>query len=116
MASVKAYQLKTERAKRNIREISEEIEAFKALNPYSVVIEDEPDTGKRLWKVKVNHVIPDTWSAIIGDAIHNTRAALDLLMVAIVHHCDPNRASYSHVHFVIRECRKKNSNPLLERT
>ena len=33
-----AYRLKIERAKRHIRELSEEIQAFNSINPYEIVV------------------------------------------------------------------------------
>jgi hypothetical protein len=102
-APTPAYRLKIERAKRHIRELAEEIQTFIARNPYSTFAEDDTGAGQRVWKVKINEGVPEGWSTIVGDAIHNARAALDLLMVAVVRHCDPNRQSYNHVHFIIRE-------------
>jgi hypothetical protein len=49
------------------------------LNPYGVVVEHDPDTGERRWRARVSRSIPDTWSIVIGDVIHNLRAALDYL-------------------------------------
>lgn len=104
--SIPSYRLKIERAKRHIREITEEIRTWLADEPYSVFTEDDYEVGKRLWKVRVNRCVPAEWSGIVGDAIHNARAALDLLMVAVVRHCDPNRASYNHVKFIVSESKE----------
>lgn len=101
------YRLKIERAKRHIQELSDVTGAFLSPNPYHVYADDYPETNERLLKVRVTKDIPPDWSAIVGDAIHNARAALDLLMVAVVKHCDPHRVSYNHVHFVIRETKDK---------
>lgn len=106
-APISAYRLKVERAKRHIGELADEIAAFWRTNPYVVAHEDDSNADKRHFIVKVQRNIPPEWSAIVGDAIHNARAALDLLMVAVVKHCDPSRASFKHVHFVIRESQKE---------
>jgi hypothetical protein len=97
------YRIKIERAKRHIRELADECQAFIAREPYSIYIENDASAGQRVWKVKIKECVPAEWSAIVGDAIHNIRASLDLLMVAVVRRCDPERQSYNHVHFVVRE-------------
>jgi hypothetical protein len=104
--SIPAYRLKVERAKRHIQELAAEVEAFHASKPYEVIIQDDPATSQRLYKVKINRCVPVEWSGIVGDAIHNARSSLDLLMVALVRHCDPNRASYNHVKFIVGETKQ----------
>jgi len=99
------YRIKIKRAERHVRELAAECQAFIAREPYSIYTDDDAGTGQRVWKLKVNECVPAEWSAIVGDAIHNIRASLDLLMVAVVRRCDPGRQSYNHVHFVIRETR-----------
>ena len=102
-AALPSYRLKIERAKRHIHELTQAIDAFWSRQPYVVVAQDNLATGKRHFKVSIREEIPSDWSSIVGDAVHNARASLDLMMVALVRHCDPNRTSYNHVHFVIRE-------------
>lgn len=101
--TVPDYRLKIERAKRHIRELSEEVQAFNASKPYEAFADDNTKPGQRIWKVKVKKKPPQAWSGIVGDVIHNARAALDLLAVAVVRHDDPGRVNYNHVYFVIRE-------------
>lgn len=105
--SIPPYRLKIERAKRHIRELTEETEAFHSREPYAIFTEDEVSAGQRHWKVHIKERVPAEWSGIVGGAIHNARAALDLLLVAVVRHDDPGRASYNHVHFTVRETRDK---------
>lgn len=95
------YRLKIERAKRHIGELTAEIETYLAGKPYEIFAEEDQATAKRLYKIRVKQAVPFEWSAIVGDTIHNARSALDILMVEIVKLCDPNRASYNHVHFVV---------------
>jgi hypothetical protein len=74
--------LKIERAKRHIRELEAEITAFHNAQPYRVAFESEFLQGREeRVKAVVRDVkeIPIEWSAIIGDIVHNLRAALDLL-------------------------------------
>jgi hypothetical protein len=101
------YRLKTERAKAHVKELAAEIEAFKAKDPYVVVIEDDTQRSQRIWKLRVNHCVPEHLATIVGDVIHNARTSLDLLMCAVVRHCDPIRQSIKHVHFIVRETKAK---------
>lgn len=101
MTKVADYRLKLERARKHKLDIDSEIKAFIATNPY-VTYRDGA-----YYKLRIERCIPVEWSAIIGDCIHNIRASLDLLTVAIVKHCDPGRASYNHVHFIARETKKQ---------
>lgn len=77
--------------------------AFHGRKPFDVYTEIDTVAGFKHWKLKLNEAVPEDWSGDVGDAIHNARAALDLLMVAVVRRGDPDRDSYSHVHFPIRE-------------
>jgi hypothetical protein len=76
--------VKVERAKEHVRDLETLVQGFLQSNPYEIVVQDEPDTGDRVFRVKVNSEPPLKWSAIIGDAIHNLRAALDLLVCELV--------------------------------
>ena len=97
------YRIKIERAEHHVRELAaERQEAFIAREPYFFFFFFFFFFKKKIF-IKVNECVPAEWSAIVGDAIHNIRASLDLLMVAVVRRCDPGRQSYNHVHFVIRE-------------
>ncbi len=81
--------LKIERANRHIAELESEIEAFFAKKPYRIVVEDN-GTGNHgadfplKWVVRVSEELPLQFVAIIGDAVHNLRSALDLLTCALV--------------------------------
>lgn len=99
------YRLKVERAKRHIEELTQEIQAFHARRPYTIFAENDAHSDQRVWKVKVNERIPQKWSAIVGDAIHNVRASLDVLLCAVVR--ASGREHVNHVHFVIRETEKE---------
>ena len=107
MSVVPGYRLKIERAERHTREVAEVVQTFLANNPYSIVKEDDPSAGQRVWKLRIHKCVPAELSAIVGDAIHNARSALDLIAVAVVRHCQPDRVSYNHVKFVIRKSREE---------
>lgn len=113
--SIPPYRLKIERAKRHIRELAAEVQTFLASQPYEIFAEDDASAGQRHYKVRVKACVPAEWSMIIGDVIHNARSALDLLMVEVVKFCDPNRVSYNHVYFVIRESKEEFEKALPEK-
>jgi hypothetical protein len=76
--------LKIERAKHHIHDLNREMDAFLAERPYALVYRDDPDTRHRLVCIKTNKAIPEEFSLMLGDAIHNTRSALDLLIFGMV--------------------------------
>ena len=104
---IPSYRLKIERAKRHVSELAGEVQLFLATEPYEIFADDDKTAGKRHYKVRIKRDIPNEWSTILGDIIHNARAALDLLMVEVVRYCDPGRLSYNNVYFVIRESKEE---------
>jgi len=77
--------LKIERAKKHIRDFRRLENRFRKLHPYFLVLEDNPDPAKPpsqefRWRLVVRKPAPtDDLSLITGDALHNLRAALDIL-------------------------------------
>lgn len=82
--SLDGIRIKVERAKEHVRNLEVLVQRFLQSNPYQVIHEDEPDTGDWVFRVKVLQQPPLEWSGIVGDAIHNLRAALDLLVCELV--------------------------------
>src|SRR5437879_5011190 len=76
--------LKVERAKQHISEFDREVSAFLARDPYAVVVEPDADPGYNVTVVHVREEIPKKLPAILGDVVHNLRAALDLTAVEMV--------------------------------
>lgn len=76
--------VKVNRAKEHVRDLETLVQRFLQTNPYTIVVQDEPDTGDRVFRVKVLRKPPLELAAIVGDAIHNLRAALDLLICELV--------------------------------
>lgn len=58
-------------------------EAWFETRPHHFMTEFDPDTGKHVKRLKVAPIVPPTIGAIITDAIHNLRAALDYLAYSI---------------------------------
>lgn len=76
--------LKIQRANHHVHDIEREILAFVSSEPYLVIGEIESKTGDEVYRAKIRKEIPSMWGVIIGDAIHNMRAALDIVATAIV--------------------------------
>ena len=85
--------LKVERAKEHIRQLEAEIRAFHERKPYRIVVEEEPQSGDQIYRVKIKEQPSPRWATIIGDIVHNLRSALDLLANDLVRaNCKtPNR-------------------------
>jgi len=77
MANFEASRLKVARSRTHLWALVEAIRAYQLRAPFH--IEVEIDNGKKFWVVKVREEVPLEFSAILGDSIHNLRAALDLL-------------------------------------
>ena len=77
---LKGVKLKIKRAKGHIAEFQALAEAHRDSNPYEIVHELDPQTGENVYRVLVKKKVPDDAPAIIGDAIHNLRSALDYLV------------------------------------
>lgn len=76
---------KIERADKHIGELHGAIKEWTDTDPYLVVPEDDLDAGDKVYRVRIREQPPaDRWSPIIGDAIHNLRSALDLLVYQLV--------------------------------
>jgi hypothetical protein len=84
LPSFQAPKLKIKRAHKHIAELQSEVTQFIANNPYRVVVEQDRKTLDDLFVIRVQDQIPADFSAIIGDAIHNLGAALDLLACDLV--------------------------------
>jgi hypothetical protein len=78
-----ASRLKVSRAQRHFNELQSQITAYLSKKPFRAVIEDD-GPGRQCVTFRVSKPVPKELSAIIGDAIHNLRAALDLLACEIV--------------------------------
>jgi hypothetical protein len=99
IAPFEAPKLKIERARAHIEELDATINAYLAGNPCALVVEPFPGPAymkSHAWIARIRKPIPLTSSVIIGDAVHNLRTALDLLI------CDLariNSKSYKKVYF-----------------
>ena len=76
--------LKIKRARHHMGDLMNEIRAFLLREPFYLEIVAGSAPGTKNWIVHVREEVPADFSAILGDAIHNLRAALDLLACELV--------------------------------
>ncbi len=76
--------VKIARAKEHISSLDDELQRFQRRSPYSLLQEDDPNTGDRIFRVHVSEPPSPRWEAIMGDAVHNLHSALDLLAYQLV--------------------------------
>ena len=82
MTSDKRFALiwaKIERANKHISDLGTAIETFLAIKPYKVGMKRDAETKKPIYYMAQVQPIPTEICIILGDAIHNLRAALDHL-------------------------------------
>lgn len=78
-----SFFLKLARAEHHIDTLHDAIDSFLKKESYSVVRHANLDRMEYVWIAKASAPLPDDWSIIIGDAIHNLRSCLDHLAFAI---------------------------------
>jgi hypothetical protein len=78
--------VKVERAKKHVRDLDVAIRTFLGsdLKPYLVTRQRDPNMLDLVFNVASVRDVPLEFSAILGDAIHNLRGALDYLAYALV--------------------------------
>lgn len=70
--------IKLARAQRHLQELEDAVRAHLEAKPFLVTRHEEPD-GSLLYRLRIRSEVPAEWGAIVGDVVHNIRAALDLL-------------------------------------
>jgi hypothetical protein len=76
--------LKVKRANQHIHELQRVLTAFLGTDFYRLSVEKDPISGQHILKFQVTEEMPCEVPLIIGDAVHNLRAALDLMTCEIV--------------------------------
>jgi len=84
MANFHAPKLKIERAKKHISELHNEVAAYVGRHPHRMVVQQDTDPRYFRWVLRIIEKIPEEFPVIIGDVVHNLRAALDLLACELV--------------------------------
>jgi hypothetical protein len=119
LAPFESSQIKIDRAKRHLQELTAEISSFFERGAISVVIEQASEYASvpnDMWAFTYRKAedVPPTWSAIIGDVLHNLRTSLDLI-VSDVHRITGGKAKdRTHVHYPF--CRTKSDLPEMIRS
>lgn len=75
--------IKLARAARHLDELNAVASQYLQGKPYSIESVEESN-GDSVWRLSINQPVPLEWSAIVGDAVHNMRAALDLVVWQLV--------------------------------
>ena len=100
IAPFDASKLKIARAQQHLGELERSVSDFLARKPFVVLVEKPEGMPDYLdmvaWVARIREQVPDEWSPIIGDIVHNLRAALDLMAGDLVR---LNRKSAVGVHF-----------------
>jgi hypothetical protein len=97
--------LKIERANQHINDLYLQSREFSNTDPYSILVEDNPETGDSVLKISMDQVTPDRMLLTVGDTIHNLRSALDFAMSDIEFNTTGTRDP--HTHFPIRPTRNE---------
>lgn len=78
--SLNGPRIKLKRARTHADGLREEIQSYLASQPFTTEKAEETGSGDLVYRVRVSTPVPDDFGAMIGDVIHNARAALDLLI------------------------------------
>ncbi len=89
IAPFEASKLKLDRAAKHLAEVENAVATYLAEKPVAIVVEPFPGGaaeafGTRAWLARIRKPVPLALSAIVGDLVHNLRAALDLLACDLV--------------------------------
>jgi hypothetical protein len=85
-----APRLKIERAKNHIKDLESAVNAFLAERPFRLFIKHKPNAGTFTIVSRRLKPIPDKMSLIVGDAVHNLCAALDMTLYGMAHDKAPS--------------------------
>lgn len=76
--------LKIGRAKHHINDLNRRISAYLSSRPLRLVTLGEPESDRETHFIKEEVPLPLDFALIIGDAVHNLRSALDVLMFSMI--------------------------------
>src|SRR5260370_18770129 len=97
--------LKVKRAKKHISELIDVVAAYVNSDFCECVIQRNRDTGIHELVIKVVKQTPCEIPLIIGDAVHNLRSALDILICDVVR--NSGNTPTKHTKFPFRETRQE---------
>jgi len=76
----KSAKLKLDRAQHHIADLERQFKSFVERKPHRFSIKHYQETGQPVIQIRFVEHVPDSFSVIIGDAIHNLSCALDHTM------------------------------------
>lgn len=76
--------LKIKRAKQHISDLNGQINAYMAKKPFQLIIRQYPELAELHALVETRHPIPAEFPLLLGDAIHNLRSSLDLMIFGLI--------------------------------
>jgi hypothetical protein len=79
--------LKLARAKQHAAELSAKVEEYIRRDPFVLFVERANDDGRYYLAGRWRGPVPDEFSVVFGDAVHNLRTALDILANDLVALC-----------------------------
>jgi hypothetical protein len=83
-----AWWVKLRRADQHIVEAAGRLEAFTSDEPWTVEAKPGPGTGEQNYRLRVHRAVPADLLAVLGDAVHNLRSALDAMAYGLAEqHC-----------------------------
>ncbi len=83
MPRLDGARIKMERASRHIAELATSALQFLGTNPFYLEAH-EAENGDLVTIVRIRSQVPPDWAAIVGDAVHNMRSALDMVAWQLV--------------------------------
>jgi hypothetical protein len=100
MSRIDGIRAKIERAKKHIHDLETAMQAFRDSKPYGSIIEDDPQSGDKVHRLKIFADTPREFAMIVGDAVHNLRASLDYLAWQLVeaNRCVPDNKTAFPIH------------------
>lgn len=84
MSQAAEVRLKFGRSRHHAAELEGVIRDYVGREPFTVYTEEDQASGDLVYRVKVKESPPTEMSLLLGDAIHNTRSALDYLAWQLV--------------------------------
>lgn len=95
--------LKIARAKHHIEDLNRQAAAYCKEGHYRFVVQDDGESNKRTITTRIDQPTRDTFAPILGDAVHNLRATLDLAFWSIMAPHVASPSDRKKLYFPIRE-------------
>lgn len=84
MSRLTGVELKIERAKQHIADFQRSVNGVVDSKPYQTAVDRDPNSGDKVFRLRITTDTPRDWPAVIGDIANNLRSALDHLAWQLV--------------------------------